>query len=106
MTLLMTDEKCDELVVQKQSYDVRTLPSPQPRAMSRTMVLRGRSAQNGKAEYSVTWSMKMEVGWVRERERGRKKRRVREVLDAMAARYYYVIASRISWIVRNFTTGI
>ncbi len=59
--LLMRDEKWDELEVQKQAYDVNELWSPQPSDMSRTMVLSGRSAHDGKAEYSGTLLMKMEV---------------------------------------------
>ena len=51
---LMRDEKCDELEVQKQSYDVKALWSPQPSDMSRTMVLSGCSAHDGRAAYSDT----------------------------------------------------
>ena len=82
--MLMRDEKWEELEVQKQSYDVKELWSPQPIDMSRTMVLSGRSAHDGRAEYSGTLLMKMEVRWASERERNNNvDSRDREVFGAI-----------------------
>jgi hypothetical protein len=56
--VLMADAKYEELSVQKQLYEVVGWSSPQPSFMSRMIVLRGRSAHAGRAEYSVSESMK------------------------------------------------
>ena len=48
------------------------------------MVLSGRSAHDGRAEYSGTLLMKMEVRWASEREKnGTANNRVREVFGAI-----------------------
>lgn len=49
---------CDELAEQKQDQDVIFPPSPQPRFISRTIVLKGTSAQGGNCLYAGIRSMK------------------------------------------------